>query len=158
MGRTGKEEDAMFSSDRKNLYLEGPAGRLAMPAHDDVGRKLAMLFEGSCTQLGPLAAAKGYGYSKQRFYQLRNKLATEGVAGLLNRKRGPKRKYRRTEAVEREVIRQRFLDPEAGAEVIAQKLRQTGHAVSVRSVERVIEEYGLSKKNFIGVGPRRTDR
>lgn len=45
-----------------------------------------------------------------------------------------------------QIIRLRFLDPKASAEVIAQKLRQTGVKVSVRSVERTITEYGLQKK------------
>jgi transposase len=117
-----------------------------MPPDDEVGTKLAMLYEGVCTDLGPVEAAKKYGYSKQRFYQLRATLKAEGAVGLQDQKRGPKTKYRRTEAVEREVIRQRFLDPEASPEVITQKLRQTGHSLSVRSVERVIQEYGLQKK------------
>jgi hypothetical protein len=43
------------------------------------------------------------------------------------------------------VIRCRFLDPEASAEVIAQKLRQAGISLSTRSVERVIADYGLQK-------------
>jgi hypothetical protein len=34
------------------------------------------------------------------------------------------------------------------AEVIAQKLRQTGFVISTRSVERVIEDYGLQKKTL----------
>jgi hypothetical protein len=46
------------------------------------------------------------------------------------------------------VIRHRFLDPDATVDVIAQKLRQAGFSVSVRSVVRVIEEYGLQKKTL----------
>jgi hypothetical protein len=48
--------------------------------------------------------------------------------------------------VVRQVIRHRFLDPEASAEVIAQKLCQSGWEISIRSVQRVIEEFGLQKK------------
>lgn len=136
----------MFTQDKKYLYLQGPAGRLPLPANDEVARKLAMLFEGECTELGPVEAARKHGYSRQRFYQLRDKLRREGVAGLKSAKRGPKGKSRRTGAVERQVIRHRFLDPEASPEVIAQKLRQSGHSLSVRSVQRVIAEYGLQKK------------
>jgi len=36
----------MFTQDKKYLYLQGPAGRLPLPANDEVARKLAMLFEG----------------------------------------------------------------------------------------------------------------
>jgi hypothetical protein len=39
------------------------------------------------------------------------------------------------------VIRHRFLDPEASAEVITQELLQTGWEISIRSMQRVIEEY-----------------
>ena len=63
-------------------------------------------------------------------------------------KRGPKRAYRRTQEVVRQVIRYRFLDPDASASVIAQKLRQNGWEVSQRSVERVVEEFGLQKKTL----------
>jgi hypothetical protein len=48
----------------------------------------------------------------------------------------------------RQVIRHRFLDAEATVEVIAQKLEQTGHAISIRSVERVVADYGLQKKLY----------
>ena len=65
---------------------------------------------------------------------------------LLSQKRGPKHNYRRTDEVIRQVIRHRFLDPDASAEVIAQKLRQCGLSISTRSVERVIEQFGLQKK------------
>jgi arginine repressor len=47
-----------------------------------------------------------------------------------------------------QIIRHRFLDPEASSDVIAQKLRQTGIKVSQRTVERTITEYGLQKKTL----------
>ena len=37
---------------------------------------------------------------------------------------------------------------DASADVIAQKLRQAGFDISTRSVERVIEAYGLQKKTL----------
>ena len=136
----------MFSENTKSLRIKGPAGELEMPAEDEMCAKFVMLHEGTCTPLGAVEAAKKHGYSKQRFYQLRAKLKTEGMAALRSHKRGPKHHSRCTDAVEREVIRHRFLDPKASAAVIAQKLRQTGHAISIRSVERVITRYGLQKK------------
>ena len=44
------------------------------------------------------------------------------------------------------MIRARFLDPDATAEVIASNLRQDGHLISTRSVQRIISSYGLQKK------------
>ncbi len=50
--------------------------------------------------------------------------------------------------VVRQVIRHRFLDPGASAQVIGQKLRQAGQPISTRSVERVLAAYGLQKKTL----------
>jgi len=130
----------------KRFVLEGPAGTLAVPAEDEVTEKLFMLFEGMCTEAGPTAAANNHGYTKQRFYQLLKRFEEGGAVALRNHKRGPKSNYRRTDEAVRQVIRHRFLDPEATPEVIAQKLTQTGQPISIRSVQRVIEEYGLQKK------------
>jgi hypothetical protein len=55
----------------------------------------------------------------------------------------------------RQVIRHRFLDADASAQVIGQKLRQVGCVVSTRSVERIIAEYGLQKKTLQMSPPRR---
>jgi len=132
---------------RKHAII-GEHGILPVPADDEISRKLAMLVEGECEGLGPIKAAEKYGYTKQRYFQLRKAYEKEGALGLLSRARGPKTNYRRTGEVERQVIRHRFLDPDASAAVIAQKLRQTGFVISTRSVERVISEYGLQKKTL----------
>jgi hypothetical protein len=138
----------------KSHALVGTSGRLSVPKDDEVTRKLAMLMEGECEGLGPLAAARKFGFSRQRYFQLRTAFAETGAAALKSRKRGPKTHSRRTAEVVRQVIRHRFLDPEASAEVIAQKLSQSDWAISIRSVERVIEDYGLQKKT-LSVSPRR---
>lgn len=126
--------------------LIGQAGSLAVRPDDELTRKLAMLIEGECDGLGPLAAARKHGYSKQRYFQLRALFLDQGAVGLISRKRGPKTNYRRTSETVRQIIRYRFLDPQSSVEVIAQKLRQLGTTISTRSVERVIADYGLQKK------------
>ena len=136
----------MFRMDATKSYLEGPGGRIPVAADDEVSRKLAMLCQGVCGGLGPTRAAREYGYTKQRFYQLLERYKDGGAMALESRKRGPKHNYRRTDEVVRQVIRHRFLDPKASAEVIAQKLTQCGHRISIRSVQRVIAEFGLQKK------------
>ena len=105
-----------------------------------------MLIEGECEALGPRQAAETFGFSKSRYYHIRTAFQIHGAKALASHKRGPKRQYRRTQEVTRQVIRHRFLDPDATAEVIAQKIRQTGLTISTRSVERVIEDFGLQKK------------
>jgi len=128
------------------VLLEGPGGTLPIEADDRVARRFAMLVEGSCLGLGPSKAAQKYGYTKQRYYQLLKAFKRQGSAGLMSKKTGPKSDHVRTPQVVAQIIRHRFLDPDASAEVIGQKMRQAGISVSNRSVERTITEYGLQKK------------
>ena len=136
----------MVQFDLKQHRLVGSTGSLAVPDDDEITRKLAMLIEGECEGVGPTQAAQKFHFSPQRYFQLRTAFAESGAIALLSQKRGPKRPYRRTEEAIRQIIRHRFLDPEASPEVIAQKLRQCGLLISTRSVERVIEQFGLQKK------------
>lgn len=136
----------LFNHD--NYAIVGDHGSLKVAQDDEVSRKLVMLIEGECEGLGPIKAAEKYGFTKQRYFQLRRAFDQGGAQALASKTPGPKRNYRRTGELMRQVIRHRFLDPEASADVIAQKLRQTGFAISTRSVERVIADYGLQKKTL----------
>jgi len=145
--RTAFTEDArMAQFDLTKRSLVGVGGSLKVREDDEITRKLWMLIEGECEDAGPLQAAERFGFSKQRYFQLRAAFERLGAIGLRSQKRGPKTHYRRTAEIVRQIIRHRFLDGDASGEVIAQKLRQTGWAISTRSVDRVIAEYGLQKK------------
>ena len=136
----------MAQFDLKKHALVGVGGSLSVREDDEITRKLLMLMEGECEEVGPLQAATKFGFSKQRYFQLRSAFNESGAQALQSQKRGPKTKYRQTAEIVRQVIRHRFLDGDASAEVIAQKLRQTGGTISNRTVERIIAEYGLQKK------------
>ncbi len=138
----------MLKVDKQSLTLIGPSGSIVLPQNDEITRKLSMLFEGECEGLGPTRAAQKFGFSKQRYFQLLDTLRQKGAIELLNKKRGPKSNYRRTDEVVRQMIRHRFLDPDASAEGIAQKITQCNFPISIRSVERIIEQYGLQKKTL----------
>ena len=144
----------MAHFDPQKHVLAGAHGQLAISADDEVIHKFLMLQEGECDGPGPLAAAEKFGFSKQRYFQLRTAFFKKGSQALQSQKRGPKTHYRRTPEVERQVIRHRFLDAEASPQVIAQKLVQSGCKISIRSVERVLADYGLQKKTP-QVPPRR---
>jgi transposase len=146
----------MFYYDPDKSLLVGPHGTLPVHPGDQGSLKMAMLLQGECTELGPTQAAKAFNFSKSRYYQIRNAFAQKGIAALIGKKTGPKRNYRRTSEITKLVIRCRFLDPEANSEVIASKLRQDGHTIANRSVERIISDYGLQKKTPCAVsGPRK---
>ena len=128
--------------------IVGPAGDLLLPDGDEITPRLLMLIEGQCEGLGTARAAQKYGLSRQRYYQVQKQFQENGLLALFSQKRGPKSNSVRTDEVERQVIRHRFLDPDASVDIIAQKLRQAGFAISTRSVDRVIEMYGLQKKTL----------
>jgi hypothetical protein len=135
-------------NDQNQPLLTGASGSLLVGHDDEITLKLAMLFEGQCEGLGSSKAATKFGYSKARYFQLLHLFEKHGAQGLHSKSTGPKSNYRRTDQIVRQVIRHRFLDPEASVQVIAQKLEQTHHALSVRSVQRVIADYGLQKKTL----------
>ena len=128
--------------------IVGPTGELIFPAADTITPRLMMLVEGQCEGLGAAAAALKHGVTRQRYYQVLKQFEERGALALQPQRRGPKTTYVRTDELEKQVIRHRFLDPDASADIIAQKLRQAGFQVSTRSVERVIETYGLQKKTL----------
>jgi hypothetical protein len=135
-----------FNQDESMLF--GPGGQLRVPDGDDITRKMAMLIEGQCGGLGPNKAAAKYGFSRQRYFQLRKAFESGGALALANRKRGPKTNYRGTHQAIKEVIRHRFLDPLASAAVVAQKMRQCDYSISTSTVQRIIGAYGLEKKTL----------
>jgi transposase len=141
-------EDQAVQFDLPAHRIIGPAGELPVRPDDLVVSRLVMLIEGQCEGFGATKAAEKLGLSKQRYFQLLKLYRKHGIAGLRPRKPGPKRNSVRTDEVIRQIIRHRFLDPDATVEVIAQKLGQAGLPVSIRSVVRVIEEYGLQKKTL----------
>ena len=136
----------MISVNNTGFFLEGPKGLLPIKENDEITLKLGMLFEGECEGYSRSRAAKKYGYTRQRYHQILKLFKEKGALALRSEKTGPKHNYRRTDEVVRQIIRHRFLDPQASAEVIAQKLVQCGNPIAVRSVHRVISEYGLQKK------------
>jgi transposase len=144
--------------DTESILLVGPQGSLSLPAADEITLRLGMLYEGECEGKGRSETARKFGYSRQRYHQLLQKFLSEGAASLKNQKRGPKSNYRRTDEVVRQIITYKFLDPDMSPAVIAQKLKQCGYQIAIRSVERVICEYGLQKKTSYPSGDKRGER
>ena len=136
----------MIEIDSKGVFLVGPKGSIPLSEDDEITLKVGMLFEGECEGIGATRAARKFGYTRQRYYQILKLFKRQGASALKRFKPGPKSRYRRTDEVIRQIIRYRFLDPHISSEVIAQKLVQCEYPIATRSVERVISEYGLQKK------------
>lgn len=132
----------------KPITIKGLTRSLNIQADDTLAIKMSMIIESIFSNLKPKEIAEKYNYTREHYYYILRKFKEEGTKGLINKNSGPKRNYVRTETIENQIIRHRFLDPDASLEVIAQKMRQSGFKVSKRSVERTITEYGLQKKTL----------
>jgi transposase len=85
-------------------------------------------------------AAETFGFSRVTFYQALDAFQTEGLAGLLPRRRGPKSASKLTDAVLAFIDRQRAADPDLRAPELAEKVRQRlGLSVHPRSIERALD-------------------
>ena len=83
--------------DQKVHAIVGDHGSLQVGDEDEVSRKLAMLIEGECEGLGPTKAAEKYGFSKQRYLQLRHAYEErqEGIGlHVVRQTRGQERRIR----------------------------------------------------------------
>jgi len=138
----------MIALELSKEQIRSEYGTLPISEQDEITRKLSMLIAGQCGNEPLDKVVARFDYSRQRYFQLLALFRKEGARALLSSKRGPKSKYRRTQEVVCQVIRHRFLDPEASTKVIAQKLRQCHFHVSKRTVDRVIAQYGLQKKTL----------
>jgi len=146
----------MITLENNNIILTGEKGKIIVTSQDEVLLKFGMLYEGECEGMDIKKSAKKFGYTRQRYYQLLNAFKNNGLSALKSKKTGPQTNYRRTDEVLRQIIRHRFLDPNASAEVIAQKMTQAGFLISARTVQRVISQFGLQKKNCTSATQQKT--
>lgn len=137
---------------KKNLTEKTIEGNFILKINpkDTAAWKLMMLIDAATSKDETIEQiSHRYGYTREHFYIIKKNYEDKGSQALSDKAKGPKRNYKRTDEIEKQIIRHRFLDPDANSEVIAQKMNQTGHTISQRSVERTISEYGLQKKGYI---------
>jgi transposase len=125
--------------------IRGPGGRLPLRPEDAAALDLAMLIAGE-TSGDPLdAVLERFGRSRSTYYEKLKRFRERGVQGLLGEPPGPRSAWRRPLEVVRFIVTARLRDPERGAATIAEDLARVGHVVSVRSVERTLTQFGLTR-------------
>jgi len=137
---------------KKNMPPKSLNGNISLviTENDPIAWKLSMLIEAASNKDEKIEdLARRYGYTREHFYVIKRAYEEKGSQGLMDKSRGPKTNSKRTKEMEKQIIRHRFLDPEASSQVITQRLQQAGNNISQRSVERTINEYGLQKKGYI---------
>ncbi len=125
--------------------IKGPGGTLRLRPKDSPVIDLVMLIEGETSGRDLGEVLEEYGRSRSTYYEKLRRFREEGLEGLLSRPTGPRSPWRRPLEVVRFVVVSRLRHPERSAAEIAAELGRMGHEVSVRSVERTLHQFGLTR-------------
>ncbi len=128
--------------------FEGVSGYLPIAPNDEVTKKLAMLIMGECGCESIERIAAKFGYTQQRYYQLRALFLEKDAQALISSKRDLKSSPELDRDVICRIIRMRFLNPRIGTSAIVQVLCRQGYLINRRMAERVIAPYGLEKRSL----------
>jgi transposase len=125
--------------------IKGPGGSLRLRKDDEAVLDLVMLIEGETSGHDLEEVLAKYGRSRSTYYEKLRRFREQGFEGLQARPPGPRAPWRRPLEVVRFVVTSRIRHPERSAAAIAEDLARQGHLVSVRSVERTLTQFGLTR-------------
>ena len=120
---------------------------LPLAPTDDAALDLVMLIEGETSGRMLDDVLAQYGRSRSTYYEKLRRFREGGLEALLSRPPGPRSAWRRPLEVVQYIVRARLRDPERTPAAIADDLARLGHAVSVRSVERTLSQFGLTRRS-----------
>jgi transposase len=95
-----------------------------------------------------------FGRSRSTYYEKLRRFREGGLEGLLSRPPGPRSPWRRPIEVLRFIVTGKLRQPDRSAAALAEELGRLGHAVSVRSVERTLSQFGLTRGHPRPTSPR----
>ena len=137
--------------------IKGPGGTLPLRPQDDAVVDLVMLIEGETSGRDLDEVLGQFGRSRSTYYEKLRRFREQGVEGLLSRPPGPRSPWRRPLEVVRFVVTTRLRNPARTAAEIVEDLARLGHAVSVRSVERTLSQFGLTRPTVRPAPERRSE-
>ena len=125
--------------------ITGPGGTLVLRPDDEVVLDLVMLVEGETSGRDLDEILGHYGRSRSTYYEKLRRFREEGLEGLRPRPPGPRNAWRRPLEVVRFIVTARLKDQTRSAADIAADLARQGRVVSVRSIERTLSQFGLTR-------------
>jgi transposase len=134
----------MRRNTRRN-EIRGPGGALPIRAGDEATADLVMLIEGETSGRDLDQVLSEFGRSRSTYYEKLRRYREQGLEGLLARPPGPRSAWRRPIEVVRFIVTTKLRHPERTPATIATELESLGHTVSVRSVERTLAQFGLTR-------------
>lgn len=125
--------------------IRGPGGVLPLRPDDEAAADLVMLIDGETSGRPLDEVLLQHGRSRSTYYEKLRRFRESGLEGLLSRPPGPRGPWRRTVDVIRFIVTSKLRHPERTAAAIAEELAHHGQSVSVRSVERTLTQFGLTR-------------
>jgi transposase len=125
--------------------IRGPGGTLPLRPKDEAALDFVMLIEGETSGQALDDVLRKFGRSRSTYYEKLRRFRESGFEGLLSRPPGPRSPWRRPIEVVRFIVTTRLRHPERSAAEIVADLTRMGHTVSVRSVERTLSQFGLTR-------------
>ena len=125
--------------------IRGPGGTLSLGPQDEAALDLVMLIDGETSGRPLDSVLQQYGRSRSTYYEKLRRFQEDGLVGLLSRPPGPRSPWRRPLEVVRFIVTTRLRHPDRSAAAIAEDLARLGHPVSVRTVERTLTQFGLTR-------------
>ena len=137
--------------------IRGPGGSLSLRPGDEAATDLAMLIAGETSGRPLDDVLAEFDRSRSTYYEKLRRFREQGLEGLLARPPGPRSPWRRPLEVVRHVVTTRLRNPDRPPAAIAAELAALGHTVSVRSVERTLAQFGLTRqRGRTAAGPTST--
>ena len=132
-GTLNKNADKVADPRFRNMVFFDPNDLLQV--------KYEMLRSAQKEEAGILKASETFGFSRITFYKAEKAFKENGLAGLLPKKKGPRRAHKLTSEVMNFVGQLLEQKPEMKPDVIRQKIKDRfGLSVHKRSIERAIEK------------------
>ena len=125
--------------------IRGPGGTLPVRGEDTAANDLLMLIEGETSGRALEEVLAEFGRSRSAYYEKLRRFREIGMEGLFARPPGPRTAWRRPLEVVRFIVKARLRDPALTAAAIAEELARQGQDVSIRSVERTLTQFGLTR-------------
>jgi transposase len=115
--------------------------------HDKLQVKYEMLRSHEVDGQPVGASAEIFGYTRQALYQMQQAFRSQGMAGLLDKKRGRKGPLKCTPEVIAFVVRQKQAEPQLSGRQLAQRLlEQRGVKVHQRTLEKIVAGLGRPRR------------
>jgi transposase len=119
---------------------------LPIKPRDRAALDLAMLIAGETSGRPLEDVLAEFRRSRSTYFEKLRLFREQGLAGLLPRRSGPRQPWRRSAAVVAQIVSCRLRNPGCSAGAIAAELAHRQVHVSVRSIERTLAEFGLTRE------------